>query len=383
MKGLTFNNKTLYLSAVPTHYKSFMLVVNGNAIPGVDYNIMEIGDLAINDISGFNYVTANPTANFQGINPPSYCVDGDTGTKWMTSQYWTSNTQSGMVIFTVNDPIVPSSYKLFNAGDAADRDGSKLPGPRALYGSTGTPTISSDPSWELLSYTDYKLPVENLVWTSAMPTSNNQHSIEGVLGFNDSLPAYTLRLKFTDGVTPTFSYGGTAVQVSSSPNIWDLTYENSDWSQLLRDQSELLEIIDCGDTSGVTNFFILCQGCSKLTSICLLDTSNATSLRGMFWECASLTALPLFDTSNVTDIHDLCYGCTSLIYVPLFNTSKVTNVNYMFYNCTNVSGGALALYNQMSTQQNPPSNHLNCFRNCGSNTQTGAAELAHIPSSWK
>ena len=204
-----------------------------------------------------------------------------------------------------------------------------------------------------------------------------------ILGYEDSLPAYTLRLKFTEGVTPTFSYGGTAVQVSSSPNIWDLTYENSDWSQLLRDQSELLEVIDCGDTSGVTNFFIMCQGCSKLTSICLLNTSNATSLRGMFWECTSLTTLPLFNTSNVTDIHDLCYGCTALTYVPLFNTSKVTNVNYMFYNCTNVSGGALALYNQMSTQQNPPQSHSNCFRNCGSNTQTGAAELAQIPSSWK
>ena len=146
---------------------------------------------------------------------------------------------------------------------------------------------------------------------------------------------------------------------------------------------DLTEVIACGDTSGVTNFFIAFQDCDSLTSICLLDTSNATSLRGMFWNCASLISLPLFNTHNVIDIHDLCYGCGSLTSIPLFDTTNVTNVNYMFYNCTNVESGALALYNQMSTQTNPPSSHSNCFRNCGRDTQTGAAELEQIPWDWK
>lgn len=196
-----------------------------------------------------------------------------------------------------------------------------------------------------------------------------------------SLPAYTLRLKYTEGVTPSFSYG-TATQVSSSPNIWDLTYVNSDWSRLLNGHNNLTEVMACGDTSGVTNFFIAFQDCISLTSICLLDTSNATSLRGMFWNCQSLISLPLFNTHNVIDIHDLCYGCGSLTSIPLFDTTNVTNVNYMFYGCYNVQSGALALYNQMSTQTNQPSSHSNCFRNCGRDTQTGAAELAQIPSSW-
>lgn len=185
MRGLTFDNKALLFAATPKQYKSFMIVVNGNAVPGVDSNIMEIGDIAINDMSGFNYITANPTANFMGSNPPSYCVDGNTGTKWMTTQWWTNSTQSGMVIFTVNDPIVPSSYKLYTAGDAADQGGSKNPGPRALYGSTGTPTTSSDASWELLSYTDYQLPIANYTWTSAMPTSNEQQNVSATLSYNE------------------------------------------------------------------------------------------------------------------------------------------------------------------------------------------------------
>lgn len=197
-----------------------------------------------------------------------------------------------------------------------------------------------------------------------------------------SLPAYTLRLKYRDGVTPSFSYG-TATQVSSSPNIWDWTYISNDWSGVFNGHHDLIEVMDCGDTSGVTSFYIAFQNCDSLTSICLLNTSNATSMRGMFWDCQGLTSLPLFNTHNVTDIHDLCYGCRSLTSIPLFDTTNATNVNYMFYDCYNIQSGALALYNQMSTQTNPPSSHSNCFSNCGVATQTGAAELAQIPSDWK
>jgi hypothetical protein len=54
----------------------------------------------------------------------------------------------------------------------------------------------------------------------------------------------------------------------------------------------------------------------------------------------------------------------------------------MFNDCLNVQSGALALYQQASTQTTPPSEYYNTFYNCGSNTTTGAAELAQIPSSW-
>lgn len=64
-----------------------------------------------------------------------------------------------------------------------------------------------------------------------------------------SLSPFTISLKFTEGVTPTFSKG-TGVQVYSSPNIWDLTYENSDWSNLLNGQGDLIEVIGT-DTVGL------------------------------------------------------------------------------------------------------------------------------------
>ena len=58
-------------------------------------------------------------------------------------------------------------------------------------------------------------------------------------------------------------------------------------------------------------------------------------------------------------------------------------MNYTFRNCTHVDGGALALYQQASSQTTPPSNHNGTFNNCGSNSNTGRVELAQIPSDWK
>lgn len=171
-----------------------------------------------------------------------------------------------------------------------------------------------------------------------------------------SLPPYTIRLKFTEGVTPTFG-AGTGVQVSSSPNIWDLTYEASAWVRLLQNQYDLLEVIDA-NIIGVTEVSYLFRSCSGLTSVSLFDTSTVTVMFRMFQNCSGLTAIPLFDTSSAT------------------------NMNDMFQNCTNVESGALALYQQASTQATVPE-HAGTFYNCGIDTVTGAAELAQIPDEWK
>ena len=87
------------------------------------------------------------------------------------------------------------------------------------------------------------------------------------------------------------------------------------------------------------------------------------------------------NTTGITNMNYMLYAC-NLTTIPLFDTSKVTSMSYMFYDCTNVESGALAFYQQVSTQATPPRNHTETFHSCGSNTVTGAAELAQIPSSW-
>ena len=344
-------------------------------------------------------------------------------------------------------------------------------------GPTGTlVTISTVPD------TGYELDTISL--TGAELINGNQFYIDGsdvtvnvTFRIDTNLPPYTLRLRFTDGFTPTNSRG-TLTQVSASPNIWDWTYNERSWMLAWKNNNSLLEVIDgntadvmymdwlferctsltsvslfntsnviemtamfvgCAsltsvplfDTSNVTDMNVMFDGCTSLTSVPLFDTSNVTTMNGMFDECTSLTSVPLFDTSKVTDMkdmfdectsltsvplfdtskvtdmEDMFYGCTSLTSVPLFdtsnatrmfamfayctsltsvplfNTSKVTDMSYMFSGCYKVESGALALYQQASSQATPPSSHASTFNKCGRDTVTGAAELAQIPSDWK
>ena len=343
-----------------------------------------------------------------------------------------------------------------------------------------------------------------------------------------NLPANTIRLKFNSGVTPSYSKG-TMTQVSTSPNVWDLTYNNTDWSELCHKTngvtSDIIEVLGANtsgvtkmggmfvnqqyltnmalydtssvtdmawfaygcsrltsvplyDTSNVTDMHVAFRGCASITSIAALNTSKVTDMAGMLYNCNKLTTVPLFNTSNATDMssmlmycsgltsipqfntskctnmsqlfyycdhitsvplidcskatntsemfygcsaltsiplldlsssidtHSMFYGCglietlplfdtsastnmasmfgncSSVSAIPLFDTSVCTNMNAMFDGCINVQSGALALYQQASTQTNPPTSHNYTFRNCGSNTQTGSAELSQIPLSW-
>lgn len=267
------------------------------------------------------------------------------------------------------------------------------------------------------------------------------------------LPAYTIRLLYKDGVTPSFNKG-TGVQVSQSPNIWDLTYMNNDWSNLVNNHRDLLNVLganaenvksmrytfdtctslssvtlfdtsnvtsmygmfnicsslatvplfdtskvtDMGhmfkrcrplnsiplfDTSNVTNMEHMFDSCTNLKNVPLFDTSNVTQTDFMFGTCSSLETVPLFNTSNVSSIEGMFAGCESLKQIPLFDTSKVTYMDEMFWRCYNVENGALALYQQASTQATPPQYHLGTFYQCGINSDNGSAELAQIPLDWK
>jgi hypothetical protein len=70
--------------------------------------------------------------------------------------------------------------------------------------------------------------------------------------------------------------------------------------------------------------------------------------------------------------------------IPLFDTTALTDVTNAFYETYNIEGGQLALYQQMSTQTNPPTSHGGCFRDCGRNsTDESKAETSQIPDEWK
>lgn len=146
---------------------------------------------------------------------------------------------------------------------------------------------------------------------------------------------------------------------------------------------ELITSIPLFNTSNVTDMAFMFGHCLALTTVPLFNTSNVTDMEAMFTSCESFITSPLFDTSKVTNMSSMFNGCNLIKSIPLFDTSKVTNMNYMFALCYKVESGALALYNQASSQATPPTNHKQTFYNCGRDTTTGAAELAQIPSDWK
>jgi hypothetical protein len=169
------------------------------------------------------------------------------------------------------------------------------------------------------------------------------------------LPPFTIRCKFKSGVTP--GMGDSQTLVDSTENVWDIYKNSTNWTSIFQSNTNLLEVVGA-------------------------NTSSCTNMSSMFLNCSELTSVALFDTSSCTDMSRMFQRCTSLTTVPLFDTSSCTNMNMLFLNCYNVQSGALALYQQASTQATPPSNHSQCFTNCGRDTVTGAAELAQIPTSW-
>jgi len=175
------------------------------------------------------------------------------------------------------------------------------------------------------------------------------------------LPPNTIRVRTSDGQPPikgvVTSYE-TATLVPGTTDTYDVYKSGTNFSYIFEDSTNIVEVIAA-------------------------NTTNIIGMMEAFFGCTSLTTVSLFDTTSVSIAYRMFTGCTSLTSVPLFDLSNVTNMNSMFAGCYNVQTGALALYQQVSTQATPPANHTGAFRNCGRDTTTGAAELAQIPSDWK
>lgn len=208
-----------------------------------------------------------------------------------------------------------------------------------------------------------------------------------------NLPPNTVRVRTSDGLPPWICYAGnsdtpitsfeTATLVPGTTDVYDVYKSGTSFELLLYDAPNVIEVLGA-NTTGITDMSNMFCNCRQLTSVALFDTSAVTNMASMFEGNRSLLAVPLFDTSNVTNMSKMLYWCDwALKSVPLFDTSKVTDMSYMLNHCVNIESGALALYLQASTQAVVPSTHLSTFTDCGSNTTTGAAELAQIPDDWK
>ena len=173
------------------------------------------------------------------------------------------------------------------------------------------------------------------------------------------LDQYTMRVRLTSGST--FNGAGTAVCIDQENNIWDWTFGPDSGSHSISMKS-------------TTNFI----------EVLGINTHDVTDFTGAFDGCANLIALP----TNVyfgdgTIFNYFCRNCNIITSIPNYDVHSATNVYSMFERCYNVESGALTMYNQLAALGEQVVSKQYCFTNCGSNTVTGAAELAQIPTDWK
>ena len=223
------------------------------------------------------------------------------------------------------------------------------------YGTTVTLSNTPDSNYQL----DYYTVNGNAIVGNTF-TLTGDVTVGGSFSYVDpynplGLPNRTMRLKFNDGVTPSIS-GATLTRVSTSPNVWDMYYNNSNWNAML-EQKGVIEVLGA-------------------------NMSTVTQFKWLFKNNNNMVRIALFDTGSATSLNSMIFGCSSLESIPLFPTQSCSDVDYFAGSCSSVQSGARALYQQLSTQSVSPS-HTGTFTNCGVNTVTGAAELAQIPSDWK
>ena len=159
----------------------------------------------------------------------------------------------------------------------------------------------------------------------------------------------------------------TWTQVSSSPNRWKL--ELSKFGMVFLQGVPYFGLCflfsnqSSGENPGFLQPSLLGGGTCKL-----IDSGN----------------LDITDSNNVVceSMDRMFANCTGLTYIAPLHCSNVQNVGGMFSGCTEVTEGALAQYTWFSTYGININNHSGTFTNCGSNTQTGTAELAQIPTTW-
>lgn len=203
-----------------------------------------------------------------------------------------------------------------------------------------------------------------------------------------SIPAKTMRFDFKyDHFDPTtlVDYGGIgATWTHVEDDVYDFYFNSTDWGT-----RTLTNIHSTGNLfrtfSSSSNDRPFSTHSFDIIDANLEGVTNVEQLLGGSAMSGLQSIASIRNTSSVTNFNSfLSMGRVTAAYtsIPLFDTSSAVDVTEMFRNAQNVTTGALAMYQQMSTQSNPPTTITDCFASCGSNTVTGAAELAQIPTSW-
>lgn len=159
---------------------------------------------------------------------------------------------------------------------------------------------------------------------------------------------------------------GSWTQVSASPNRWK--WEGWDYSYI-------------DGLYGIPWAFAFQEDATG-TLYSQLTSANLGSGTCKIIDCGGFDYV---DSNNHTfQSMDRCFGPATALteFVTMQTPNTLVNVNSVFLGASNVASGALDQYTYWSTYNTNISNHSATFKDCGSNTQTGLAELNQIPVGW-
>lgn len=162
------------------------------------------------------------------------------------------------------------------------------------------------------------------------------------------------------------AYTGAWSQVSSSPNRWKLTINN--FVNYYSGETNLgIGLAKLFIREGSNYGYLISQNLGNGTCK-LIDSGNLDITDSIGNTCVTMDRMFQY--------------CSGLTYIEPIHCSNVVNVGGMFQGCEDVTEGALAQYTWFINNNNNITNHSSTFSDCGSNTQTGVAELAQIPVGW-
>ena len=200
-----------------------------------------------------------------------------------------------------------------------------------------------------------------------------------------------IRIRVTPGSVPTAAGGPPGfVATNVEGDIWDCSL--SGYEAYLFQYSNIkdiaVDIIDWHIKDSATSLdqnLRIGTGWTNLKRINVSYCSHLTTLYSSFTS-TSIEELYLSNTSSITNMTEMCKGASSLKMIPYIeDVTALTECLSAFNGCVNVESGITSMYDRLSAVSGVSdiSTHYQCFKDCGSNTIAGAAELANVPSGWK
>ena len=280
----------------------------------------------------------------------------------------------------------------------------------------GTPTINNVPAVtssdddKVLKAT-YSGGVGSYSWEQ--DSSVTTHTIVVTDGNPYGLPSKTMRVQFNNqNYAPTSDLSSSdfsCTQVSSSPNVWDITFLQT-WSfgnRITYDSCGGFSVLDFNvygvnsmegmfyDCTGITSLTILnatgvqnmegiCRWCSNLGTVNISGVGSVKTLADAFYYCRSPLTVNITGLTNVENMYNM-FGVSGLTAFPDWANEtfgRLSQVSGIFGQCRDVQSGIQDMYTKLSSIPTIGSDkHNDAFYECGANGPA-ASELYNIPSSW-